>query len=285
MNPERQDPYLIPGTNVLINNFNLTDNHELSIQEERLSKRRTNELTALGITGEFDLNHLKSIHQYLYQDIYDWAGETRVVSLSKEGVVFESPCRIDSAVYGIHRLLKQDNFLKDLARVEFAEGLTKFYKMWYSVHPFRQGNGCTIRILMGQLAANAGWMLDVQRIANVGGQWDEASKKCLTDDLSMVARIFAHAVRDPRAILFEHAESKNALRIYPDLEEAFNALDAVQRTLKDQDMSPDNQDIFVKTFRNQICAKLDEGTRHFDNAVISQATLIAKQSVGTKIAH
>ncbi len=283
MNSGFQDPYLIPGTNVLINKLNLTDNYELSIQEERLSKRRANELAAQGITGEFDLDHFKSIHQYLFQDVYDWAGETRVVNISKGGTVFESASRIGAATYGIHRVLEQENFLVDLERVEFAEGLAKFYKMWNAVHPFREGNGRATRMLMGQLAANAGWMLDVQRIENGDGQWNEASKRSFNGDLALVAKVFEHAVRDPRAVLFERAEREAALRIYPDLEGAFKALDTVQKTLQDRGMTPEKQDIFMKTFKNQIGTKLDAGVRHFDSAAVSQASIVALQSPTMKI--
>ncbi len=283
MNSGFQDPYLIPGTNVLINKLNLTDNYELSIQEERLSKRRANELAAQGITGEFDLDHFKSIHQYLFQDVYDWAGETRVVNISKGGTVFESASRIGAATYGIHRVLEQENFLVDLERVEFAQGLAKFYKMWNAVHPFREGNGRATRMLMGQLAANAGWMLDVQRIENGDGQWNEASKRSFNGDLALVAKVFEHAVRDPRAVLFERAEREAALRIYPDLEGAFKALDTVQKTLQDRGVTPEKQGIFMETFKNQIGAKLDAGVRHFDNAAVSQASIVALQSPTMKI--
>lgn len=246
MNSGFEDPYVIPGTNVLINKLNLTDNFELSIQEERLSKRRANELASQGITGEFDLEHFKSIHQHLFQDVYDWAGETRVVNISKGGTIFESASRISAAVYGIHRVLEQENFLMDLERREFAQGLAKFYKMWNAVHPFREGNGRSTRMLMGQLAANAGWMLDVQRIENGEGQWNEASKRSFEGDLSLVTNVLEHAVRDPRAVLFERADRRDALRIYPDLEGAFKALDVVQKSLQDQGMTPMKQDIFMK---------------------------------------
>lgn len=87
MNSGFEDPYVILGTNVLINKLNLTDNFELSIQEKRLSKRRANELASQGITCEFDLEHFKSIYQHLFQDVYDWAGKTRGVNISKGGTV------------------------------------------------------------------------------------------------------------------------------------------------------------------------------------------------------
>lgn len=278
-----EDPYVIPGTNVLINKLNLTDNFELSIQEERLSKRRANELASQGITGEFDLEHFKSIHQHLFQDVYDWAGETRVVNISKDGTIFESASRIGAAVYGIHRVLEQENFLKDLERRDFAQGLAKFYKMWNAVHPFREGNGRSTRMLMGQLAANAGWMLDVQRIENGDGQWNEASKRSFQGDLSLVTKVLEHAVRDPRSVLFERADRRDALRIYPDLEGAFKALDMVQKSLQDQGLAPVKQDIFMKTFKSQIGNKLDDGVRQFDVGALNKTTPLVVQPTPMKI--
>lgn len=75
--------YCYPGSNVLRNKLIITDKDILEEEERRITSLRTAEAMKKGIRGKFDFNHLKRIHKFLFGDIYDWAGNIRLVNISK----------------------------------------------------------------------------------------------------------------------------------------------------------------------------------------------------------
>lgn len=79
-----QDPYCYPDSRVLKNKLSIHDFQKLSYAERKLAKFRARELFESPIAGQFDFNHLKAIHKYLFQDLYDWAGEARTVDIAKD---------------------------------------------------------------------------------------------------------------------------------------------------------------------------------------------------------
>src|SRR5580658_2175212 len=82
------DPYLYPGTNVLKNLRGLTDPGLLARFEARRTHRRITELIDTPLTGKFDIAHFKAIHRYIFQDVFEWAGEFRTVNISKGSHLF-----------------------------------------------------------------------------------------------------------------------------------------------------------------------------------------------------
>ena len=66
--------YCYPNSDVLKNKLNITDSNELFEAEKELTAIRLRELQGNPIKGNFDFNHLKAIHKYIFQDVYDWAG-------------------------------------------------------------------------------------------------------------------------------------------------------------------------------------------------------------------
>jgi cell filamentation protein len=82
----------MPGDNdVPSNKFHLTSYAELQRRETPLVLRRLVELQHKPIPGNFDVTHLQAIHRYLFQDVYDWAGEIRSVTISKPDAMFPPP--------------------------------------------------------------------------------------------------------------------------------------------------------------------------------------------------
>ena len=85
--------FFAPGTNVLKNSLDIEDPKELEDAERMLSQARL-AVGAETIPRTFDLDHLRTIHLNLFQDIYpEWAGEIRPVGISK-GVDFTQPDKI-----------------------------------------------------------------------------------------------------------------------------------------------------------------------------------------------
>ncbi|MGW8538434.1 hypothetical protein ACWGK5_30335 [Rhodococcus qingshengii] len=78
-----KDPYVDPETGVLINKLGHTDPQALLEDEAEAAYQRILQLELQPIAGNFDFDHLKKIHQFILQDVYDWAGTLR----TRDGVV------------------------------------------------------------------------------------------------------------------------------------------------------------------------------------------------------
>ena len=152
------DPYCYPNSRVLKNKFNIHDADELLEAERRLSKYRMEELLFEPIVGAFDFEHLKRIHAYLFQDVYDWAGEVRTVDIAK-GNLFCRCFAIEPEAERIFGELRAEKYLKDLSVYEFAKRLGYYLAEINALHPFREGNGRTQREFIRQLAYQNSYFL------------------------------------------------------------------------------------------------------------------------------
>jgi len=147
--------YCYPGTQVLVNKFGIHDGQQLNTIEREISIVKAAVL-AKRITGDFSLEHLKSIHRYLFEDIYDWAGQIRTVDIAKGNIFCLVPF-IESGFADLYEKLKKDRFLKGESDIEYVSKKISYYLSELNVlHPFREGNGRTQRIYCQQLCMNTG---------------------------------------------------------------------------------------------------------------------------------
>lgn len=147
--------YCYPGTKVLVNKFDIRNGQQLSMVEREISIVKAAVLVD-DITGGFDFAHLKSIHKFLFEDIYNWAGQIRTVDIAK-GNIFCLVQFIEMRFSELYEKLKQDNFLKGEADIEYVSKKISYYLSEINViHPFREGNGRAQRIYCQQLCKNTG---------------------------------------------------------------------------------------------------------------------------------
>ena len=108
------------------------------IDEELLSKRRAIELWDKGLINNFEVGTykgLQEIHAFLFQDIFDFAGKTRDVNLSKGNFRFANLLYLESNLAIIEKMPEGS----------FDEIIEKYVEMNVA-HPFREGNGRATRI-------------------------------------------------------------------------------------------------------------------------------------------
>ena len=148
------------GTTCLINKFGIKDDKQLSFVESQITFAKGSELENNPIKGNFDFEHYKSIHKYLFDEIYDWAGQIRKVNISKKGTKFAKADEIEQLADACFSRLKSKNYFKAQKFDEFIENITEFYCVTNMLHPFREGNGRTQRIFISQLIRNAGYDID-----------------------------------------------------------------------------------------------------------------------------
>ena len=150
-----------PGTSCLIDRFDIRDAQKLDELEASIVYGKLALLQRAPIPGSFDFAHYKRIHQFLFCDLYDWAGQIRDVDLSKKGTAFVPASDIErcaAALFGRLQAFYPDN----LSRKEIIENLADFYNTLNILHPFREGNGRTQRAFFAQwVTQKFGWHLDL----------------------------------------------------------------------------------------------------------------------------
>lgn len=154
------DPYLDSVSGVLANKLNITNLRELNDFEFSATSLRDAEITQFPRPGGFNLKHLCSIHAYLFQDVFFWAGLIRTVSLSKENLLFCQPQYINSESEAVFALISDNDYFRNLVKTDAVSCFAQLLGELNALHPFRDGNGRTQRAFLRQLAATAGWRLD-----------------------------------------------------------------------------------------------------------------------------
>jgi len=135
--------YFFPGTTVLKNKLGIVDSDELKEKEAEISFEKLVELYEKPIKGNFDKEHLKAIHRYIFGDLYEWAGEYRYVNMQKE-TMFTQTIYIDEFLTGELELMNQE--IKSIFdKQRLAVFLATYYTQLMAIHPFREGNGRSCR--------------------------------------------------------------------------------------------------------------------------------------------
>lgn len=155
--------YCYPDSNVLKNKLNIQDLDTLYNVERKLTSLRLMELLTKPISGNFDLRHLRSIHKYIFQDIYEWAGEIRTVNIEK-GNMFCNVLFIESQAEEIFLSLKKERFLNGMKYDHFVKRLAYYFSEINALHPFREGNGRSQREFIRQLALKNGYVINFRMI-------------------------------------------------------------------------------------------------------------------------
>jgi cell filamentation protein len=157
------DPYLDPETGILRNLVGARARESLDDAEGSLSFARLVQLMGCPPKPTGDLTELCAIHRHLFQDLYDWAGQIRIIDIRKnvEGAEFFLPSgMIERASVFAAGELRSDNALRGLDRAHFIDRLAYHYDQVNYIHPFREGNGRVQRVFWNRIAVGAGWQLD-----------------------------------------------------------------------------------------------------------------------------
>lgn len=141
----------------LENKLGITDSAQLAREEERISKKKAAELFENGIldtlkAGSFSA--LKAIHKYLFEDIYNFAGQVRNVNIAKGNFRFAPVMYLDAALANIDKMPQST----------FDEIVEKYVEMNVA-HPFREGNGRSGRIWLDLMfKAELGMVVDWSKV-------------------------------------------------------------------------------------------------------------------------
>jgi len=197
------DPYLYPGTDVLRNIPGIRNAKDLTAFETLNSGARMYELRLWPTAGNFDTAHLKAIHEYIFQDVYPWAGKFRTTLLGKAQFAggpitcFTPPHLLEHEAQRMFDGLHRAHLLKGLSRPEFARKAAHLLADLNNLHPYREGNGRTQRIFVDALARQAGYVVHFDVVSQE--RMIRASILATAGDSMTMIRLFQE-ITDPERV-------------------------------------------------------------------------------------
>lgn len=149
--------------------------------ERDLVELRDVALKVSPIPGRYDFAHLGSIHRWLFQDVYTWAGKERTIDIAKGGSLF---CLAQHIAGQAPTLLAGFADAGPLPREPAASAARLAFLLGElnALHPFREGNGRTQRAFLWQYALGRGWKVDwsgLDPAANVTASMAAMAGSCL----------------------------------------------------------------------------------------------------------
>jgi len=167
------DPYLQDDGQTLRNRLGIvSDPERLQRAEIEYVELRMAELRTGGLPDAQGFALLTAVHHQLFQDVYDWAGQARTTSLSKLNVegeaartTFAAPDRIKAEVDAVFSKIASQDGLRGLSAPDFAGRAAQHFSDLNGIHPFREGNGRTQRIVWEHIARQAGHDLSFEPIS------------------------------------------------------------------------------------------------------------------------
>ena len=155
-----QSIYCYHDTNVLKNKLNIRDSKHLKTAEEEITLIRQMELLKNPINGNFSKTHLMNIHKFIFEDIYSFAGKIRREQISKADTMFYPPNLIDRELERVFNKIKEENMLRETNEAKIFDNLAYVMAELNIIHPFREGNGRTIREFIRLMAKRMGYDLN-----------------------------------------------------------------------------------------------------------------------------
>lgn len=168
------DPYLYPDVPVLKNKMGIKTESTLDLIEAEQSRANMMLLYEQSFS-DFSPKGLCDIHRFLFGDIYDWAGQYRIINIQKSekvlggrSVWYSNDTDIER---DLNKAFQQLNSFQwgHCSREEFVKALAKYFPPIWQVHPFREGNTRSIVMLMTLFTESFGFFFDKELLAASAG--------------------------------------------------------------------------------------------------------------------
>ena len=153
------DPYQYPGTQLLNNLPDIRTAAALESFEQRAMALRLDEMPVAIAETPMGLAAWQTIHRILFQDVYSWAGQIRTVQLAKGNTVFAMPEHIEAEAKRVFDKLQREH-QEALNHNQLVSRLAYYFGELNVLHPFREGNGRTQKLLFDEIARRARYRID-----------------------------------------------------------------------------------------------------------------------------
>lgn len=155
-----QSIYCYPDSDVLKNRLNIRDHAELKQAEEEFVAVKQLVLLQDPIKGRFTMNHLLRIHRFLFEDVYPFAGHLRREQISKGDTLFYPPDLIERELRRVFQEIHEREMLRETEAQAQLRNLSHVMAELNIIHPFREGNGRSIRELTRCMALMYGLFIN-----------------------------------------------------------------------------------------------------------------------------
>ncbi|MBM7036559.1 Fic/DOC family protein [Vibrio ulleungensis] len=184
------DKYCYPNTDILINKLNIHDSDLLAEAETAFTAQRYLEYSS-NVTdlNQLDFHHFKSLHHHLFQDLFDWAGQVREVDISKGNTRFCNISRIEPEANKLFNSIPQ---LANQPQADLITALADLFCELNLLHPFREGNGRTLRFFFEELLFILGYNIQWPQISQQ--DWIDANISGVMLNLTPLTNIFEAAI-------------------------------------------------------------------------------------------
>lgn len=182
------DPYVYPNSNILINKLNIKDEQELIDVEAQLLIAGIIDIHSIIDDLDFhDYTCLQTIHRFLFEDLYTWAGEFRTINIYKSerilgglSITYSDKSRIESNLKQIFNWAATINWTHKNPQLpsQFAKFMTDIWR----VHPYREGNTRAISIFMKLFADKQRLSFDAELLSQNAGYLRNALVMAAVDE-------------------------------------------------------------------------------------------------------
>jgi cell filamentation protein len=196
-----EDHYVDDSRTVMVNKLGITELDALQTAEEQALARSYGQLLREVRTDTpMTCDLLRHIHAAIFGAIYDWAGRWRTVWISKPGITWPPPDFLDQSMDEYERATLSRwpaSAITDDAM--FCQAASEIQGEFLTIHPFREGNARTVKLLTNLLASQTGRpLLAYDNSPRGADAYIEAAKKAFKRDHSALATLIAEALERSR---------------------------------------------------------------------------------------
>lgn len=155
-----QSMYCYPESDVLKNSLNIHGKTELKQAEEEFTAIKQLVLLQAPMRGRFTRSHLMRSHRFLFEDVYPFAGHIRREQISKGDTMFYPPHLIDRELKRVFSEIREKEMLSEKEWTKQIQNLSHVMTELNIIHPFREGNGRSIRELIRCMGLEYGLYLN-----------------------------------------------------------------------------------------------------------------------------
>lgn len=181
------------NNNVLVNRFGVNDTSTLNKLECDYSDIRFSEVIKSKEAIEFTTSYYTSIHKYIFQDVYPWAGETRLIDTMKGDSLFTPFQHIHKDLNAALKKL-ENNLNSDSTKKGIGNSLGVFLGEVNRIHPFAEGNGRTQRAFLSRYIIDKEYTIDWNAISSE--RMKEASIYAHSNNLEPMIKLVQNALID-----------------------------------------------------------------------------------------
>jgi cell filamentation protein len=156
-----KDPLVDEKHGILKNKFKITDKEKLQlIETDHLAEAYRKAVSEYGTEHTFTEKDIRHLHKLFLGDIYSWAGKYRAVDISSEDIRYCHAAYIQPEMQKYSKMLEtMTPFIQKLPQTQLAYLLAKIHGELIVIHPFRDGNGRTTRLLGDLLLMQGGYKM------------------------------------------------------------------------------------------------------------------------------